>query len=89
VHKPIKLEKVDSNDNRLSGILLDNQIQVIPGQIIQSVNGQQLFIHSAAQDASQLIRCGLQNEHGPFPPKCIFVRRRFRRILFRNHVQIQ
>ncbi|XP_016657272.1 nuclear transcription factor Y subunit alpha-like [Acyrthosiphon pisum] len=65
MHKPIKLERVDSNDNQLSGILLDdasnNQIQVFPGQIIQSVNGQQLFIHSAAQDASQLIQRGSQN----------------------------
>jgi len=65
MHTPIKLERVDSNDNQLSGILLDgasnNQIQVSPGQIIQSVNGQQLLIHSTAQDASQLIQCSSQN----------------------------
>lgn len=65
MHKPIKLEKFNSNDNQLSGVLLDgtsnNQIPVLPGQIIQNVNGQQLFIHSAAQDASQLIQYGSQN----------------------------
>lgn len=65
MHKPIKLERFNSNDNQLSGVLLDgttnNQVQVLPGQIIQSVNGQQLFIHSAAQDASQLIQYGSQN----------------------------
>jgi len=65
MHKPLKLETVNSNNNQLSYILLDsaskNQVQVLPGQILQSVNGKQLFIHSAAQDASQLIQYGSQN----------------------------
>lgn len=65
MNKPIKMERVNSNDNHLSNILLNapssNQIQVLPGQIIQSVNGQQLFIHSAAQEANPLIQYGSQN----------------------------
>jgi len=60
MHKPIKLEKVNLNDNLLDGAF-NSQIQVLPGQIIQSVNGQQLFIHSAVQNANQLIQCGSQN----------------------------
>ena len=63
------MEEVNSYDNYLPNIqwnvLFNNQIQVLPmSQILQNVNGQQMFIHSIAQDANQLLQFNSQdNQH--------------------------
>jgi len=65
MRKHIKVERVDSNDDHLSNILLDtpsnDQMQVLPSDLVECVYGHQFCVHSAVQDANQLIQNGSQN----------------------------
>ncbi|KAL5238483.1 hypothetical protein ACI65C_005893 [Semiaphis heraclei] len=65
MNQTTKMEKLNLDANLLSGILLNApsnyQIQVLPGQIIQSVLWQQMNFHSNVQNANQLLQHHLQN----------------------------
>ncbi|XP_022168892.1 nuclear transcription factor Y subunit alpha-like [Myzus persicae] len=65
MNQHIQIVKVNSDANHLSGILLNvpfnNQIQVVPGQIIQSVHGQQMSIHSTTREKNQLLQYNSEN----------------------------
>ncbi|XP_015363441.1 PREDICTED: nuclear transcription factor Y subunit alpha-like [Diuraphis noxia] len=65
MNQTIKMEKVNLDTNLLSGILLNApsnvQIQVLPGQIIQNILGQQMYIHSNVQNTNHLLQYDTQN----------------------------
>jgi len=65
MNQTIKMEELNLDANLLAGIPLNapsnDQIQVLQGQIIQSVLGQQMYIYSNVQDANQLLQYHLRN----------------------------
>jgi len=90
----LKVEPVNSGSNYMTDVQLNASSNnympvVLPSQLIQSVNGQQMFINSVPQGVNQLFQYNFQNNQQLLQlPVSTFNWFFFLNILYTNHIYV-